>query len=167
MVTALGTIRAIAGAVPDPELVPLTIEDLGILREVTVEGGRVVVSLAPTYSACPALHEIAGSVRRALEVAGYPDVELRIALHPPWTSDAITPEGRRKLAAAGIAPPRAAPDPNVTVVQIGRSTRPAAVRCPRCGSSRTAVIAAFGSTACRALHRCQACSEPFERMKER
>ena len=87
----------------------LTVGDLGILREVSVDGGRVVVSLTPTYSGCPALREIQHDVSGRLAAAGFCDVEVRLVLSPAWSTDWITAEGRRKLAAAGIAPPAAAP----------------------------------------------------------
>ena len=101
--------RAIAAAVPDPELPVVTVADLGILRDVTAEGGRLVVTITPTYSGCPALPEIAHDLRHRLSEAGFADVTVRIALAPAWSSDWITAEGRRKLQAAGIAPPHAVP----------------------------------------------------------
>ncbi|MGH3276922.1 MAG: 1,2-phenylacetyl-CoA epoxidase subunit PaaD, partial [Streptosporangiaceae bacterium] len=101
----LARARAIAGSVPDPELPMLTLDDLGILREVTVAGSRIIVSITPTYSGCPALREIGADVTRRLAAGGFPDVEVRAALAPAWSTDWITPAGRRKLAAAGIAPP--------------------------------------------------------------
>ena len=101
--------RAIAAAVPDPELPMVTVADLGILRDVTAEGGRLVVTITPTYSGCPALPEIAHDLRRRLSQAGFADVTVRTALAPAWSSDWITAEGRRKLRAAGIAPPHAVP----------------------------------------------------------
>ena len=111
MVTAAGlaAARAIAAAVPDPELPMVTVADLGILRDVAAEGDRLVVTITPTYSGCPALREIAHDLRRRLAASGYAEVTVRTALAPAWSSDWITAEGRRKLRAAGIAPPHAAP----------------------------------------------------------
>src|SRR5271165_4495420 len=113
MVTEVGngleTARAIAGAVPDPELPVVTVADLGILRDVTAEDGRLVVTITPTYSGCPALREIAHDLRHRLGRAGFADVTVRTALAPAWSSDWITAEGRRKLRAAGLAPPNPAP----------------------------------------------------------
>lgn len=153
--------RAIAGAVADPELPMLTLADLGIVRDVVVEGERVEVSLTPTYLGCPALHEMAGDVRARLRDAGYTDVIVRTVLTPPWTSDLITDEGRRKLAAAGIAPPRPA-----RPVPMRFTRRQEAVPCPRCGSADTEQNSPFGATSCRSLRRCRSCLEPFEYMKE-
>src|SRR5712691_7827454 len=103
--TGLAAARAIASAVPDPELPMVTVADLGILREVAADGERLVVTITPTYSGCPALPEIARDLRRRLSQAGFADVTVRIALAPAWSSDWITAAGRRKLRAAGIAPP--------------------------------------------------------------
>ena len=104
----LETAREIAAAVPDPELPMVTLADLGILRDVTAEGGRLVVTITPTYSGCPALREIAHDLRYRLGQAGFADVTVRTAIAPAWSSDWITRSGRAKLRAAGIAPPNAA-----------------------------------------------------------
>ncbi len=158
--------RKIAESVPDPELPMLTLADLGILRDVTDEGGRVVVSITPTYSGCPALTEMRRDVRQRLAAAGYPDVEVRTELRPAWSSDWITPAGRRKLARAGIAPPNAARPaaPGPVPLTLGRP-RPA-VACPRCGSGDTVLASAFGATACQAQYRCRECAEPFDYVKD-
>jgi ring-1,2-phenylacetyl-CoA epoxidase subunit PaaD len=163
VVTRTETAWQIAAATPDPELPMLTVGDLGILREVDEVDGRVIATITPTYSGCPALREISADLERRLRDAGYRDVEIRSRLAPPWTSDWITPEGRDKLRTAGIAPPSpvhrtAGPIP----LTLGR--RPAAT-CPRCGSADTVETAPFSSTACKALHRCAACAEPFESVK--
>ncbi|MGO8956587.1 MAG: 1,2-phenylacetyl-CoA epoxidase subunit PaaD [Streptosporangiaceae bacterium] len=159
--------RQVAAAVPDPELPMLTVGDLGILREVTADGGRVVVWLTPTYSGCPAMREIQQDVSGRLGAAGFGDVEVRMMLSPPWSTDWITAEGRRKLAAAGIAPPAAAPRrATAGPVPLTLSPNPAAVCCPACGSADTQRTAAFSGTACKDLYRCLACAEPFEHIKE-
>ena len=105
----LDTARQVAQSVPDPELPMLTLADLGILRDVTMRGGCVVVSLTPTYSGCPAIAEIRADLASRLAAAGFADVDVRTVLTPAWTSDFISPAGRRKLAEAGIAPPRSLP----------------------------------------------------------
>ena len=165
MVTAAGlaAARAVAAAVPDPELPMVTVADLGILRDVAAEGDGLVVTITPTYSGCPALHEIARDLRRRLAASGYAEVAVRTALAPAWSSDWITAEGRRKLREAGIAPPHPAPRGPVTLT-LGPARR--RVACPRCGSLETKQTAAFGATACKALFRCEACLEPFEYVKE-
>ncbi|MFF3346938.1 1,2-phenylacetyl-CoA epoxidase subunit PaaD [Streptomyces sp. NPDC002779] len=156
--------RHIAEQVPDPELPMLTLADLGVLREVTLtEDGTVVAELTPTYSGCPAMAEMRADVAARLRDAGYPRVEIRTVLNPPWTSDWITPEGRRKLAEHGIAPPGPAPRGPVplTLSPIRRT-----VPCPRCASADTEETSRFAATSCKALWRCRACREPFEYVKE-
>jgi ring-1,2-phenylacetyl-CoA epoxidase subunit PaaD len=173
MVTAAGlaAARAAAAAVPDPELPMVTVADLGILRGVAAEGERLVVTITPTYSGCPALREIAHDLRHRLAASGFAEVDVRTALAPAWSSDWITAEGRRKLSAAGIAPPHAAPAnrgparPGPVPLTL-TGTRHEAVACPRCGSTATTRTAAFGATACKALFRCESCREPFEYVKE-
>jgi len=179
MVTAatdLDTAREIAAAVPDPELPMVTVADLGILRHVAAEeDGHLVVTITPTYSGCPALREIAHDLRHRLSQAGFAEVTVRTALAPAWSSDWITAEGRRKLRAAGIAPPQAVPPqtepaqtgpPHRGPVPLTLTARREPVACPRCGSRDTTQTAAFGATACKALFRCEACREPFEYVKE-
>jgi ring-1,2-phenylacetyl-CoA epoxidase subunit PaaD len=140
---------AAAASVPDPELPAVTIEDLGILRDVTLrEDGRAEVTITPTYSGCPAMTVIAFDIVRAMDAAGFPDAVVRTVLAPAWSTDWLTAAAHRKLAEAGIAPPR-----------------PGAPACPRCGSATTETISPFGATACKALHRCLACREPFEAFK--
>jgi ring-1,2-phenylacetyl-CoA epoxidase subunit PaaD len=157
--------RRVAAAVPDPELPGLGIGELGILRDVRDEDGTLVVVLTPTYSGCPAMREILQDVRFALTGAGLVPVEVRVALQPAWSSDWISEPGRRKLAAAGIAPPQPAPVRDGPVpITLGAPRR--AVSCPACGSEATREQSRFGATACRALYRCEACGEPFEYLKE-
>ena len=161
----LAAARAIAAAVPDPELPMVTVADLGILRDVAEDQGHLVVTITPTYSGCPALPEIARDLQRRLTAAGYAEVTVRTALAPAWTSDWITADGRRKLSAAGIAPPHAAPARSGPVPLTLTGTRRSPVPCPHCGSPRTAQTAAFSGTACKALFRCESCREPFEHVK--
>jgi ring-1,2-phenylacetyl-CoA epoxidase subunit PaaD len=153
-----------AAGTPDPEFPALTIEDLGILRSVDVTPGGVMVTITPTYSGCPAMREISADVRARLRRAGFGQVSVATALAPAWTSDWITAEGRRKLAAAGIAPPSAAPHRGGPV-PLTLGCRPASPRCPRCGSPDTRLTAEFSATACKSLHRCASCGEPFEAVK--
>ncbi|MDX8036368.1 1,2-phenylacetyl-CoA epoxidase subunit PaaD [Lentzea sp. BCCO 10_0856] len=162
MTTAL----EIASAVRDPELPVLTLADLGVLREVSEEDGRVVVTITPTYSGCPAIDEMGADLRRSLISAGYEQVEVRLSLSPAWTTDWISSEGRSKLAAAGIAPPSRVGPAAVGPVPLNLVPPSRQVACPQCGSLNTSEISRFGSTACKALRRCHACAEPFEHVKE-
>jgi ring-1,2-phenylacetyl-CoA epoxidase subunit PaaD len=162
----LDTAREIAAAVPDPELPMVTVADLGILRDVATEDGRLVVTITPTYSGCPALPEIAHDLRRRLSRAGFAEVTVRTALAPAWSSDWITAEGHRKLRAAGLAPPHAAPRRPGPVPLTLTAIRHEPVECPQCGSADTTQTAAFSGTACKALFRCETCLEPFEYLKE-
>ncbi len=147
---------AVLAEVPDPEVPALSLCDLGIVREVMPREVGVAVVLTPTYSGCPATEVISRSVRDALEAAGLGPVSVTHRWAPAWTTDWMSEAGRRKLHEAGIAPPSAA---------VAISIRPRQLACPRCGSHQTERLSAFGSTACKALHRCLDCREPFEHFK--
>lgn len=153
----------VAAAVRDPELPMLTLADLGILRDVSETENAVVATITPTYSGCPAMREISADLRRALTDAGYAEVTIRTQLAPPWTSDWITEAGRRKLADAGIAGPHEQRR-TTSPIPLTLSARPI-VACPRCGAGDTVQTAAFSATACKSLHRCNVCREPFEQIK--
>ncbi|MGH3745528.1 MAG: 1,2-phenylacetyl-CoA epoxidase subunit PaaD [Mycobacteriales bacterium] len=154
---------AVAAAVPDPELPMVTVADLGILRSVETAGRTVTVTITPTYSGCPALREISLDLEGSLHDAGYADVRVVRSLAPPWSSDWITPDGRAKLAAAGIVPPDAARHPEGPIPLSLQGVHVSA--CPRCGSTDTRQTARFSGTACKALHRCATCGEPYESIK--
>lgn len=154
-------LRALAGSVPDPELPMITLAELGVLRDVSLDqAGRVEVQLTPTYLGCPALDSMATDVKRVLREHGCPHVTVRTVLSPAWTTDWITTEGRRKLTEHGIAPPSPVRMPPSGPVEVSLS-----VRCPHCGSADTELTSRFSSTACKALYRCFACTEPFEHVK--
>ncbi len=156
--TLLERARAAAASVEDPELPPLTIDDLGILRDVRLDDGAIEVLITPTYSGCPAMREISSAVEKAVRGTGAREVRVRLVLTPAWTTDWLTVDARRKLTELGIAPPEPGQG---TQALFGR----ARLGCPRCHSMNTERIAAFGSTACKALHRCLDCKEPFEAFK--
>jgi ring-1,2-phenylacetyl-CoA epoxidase subunit PaaD len=158
--------RQVAERVLDPELPVLTLADLGVLREVSEEDGRVVVTITPTYSGCPALDEMRADLRRDLRAAGYAEVEVRTVLHPAWTTDWISDDGRRKLAEHGIAPPARIGPRSTGPIPLNLTPPPSRVTCPQCGSGDTTELSRFSSTACKALRRCESCREPFEHVKE-
>ena len=154
---------AVLDAVPDPEVPAISVRELGIVREVLDHGASLEVVLTPTYSGCPATEVIERSVLDALDAAGLGPARVTMRRAPAWTTDWISADGRRKLREYGIAPPGPAADGAVPIRIVGR--RAEAVPCPRCGSAHTERLAAFGSTACKALYRCLACTEPFEHFK--
>jgi ring-1,2-phenylacetyl-CoA epoxidase subunit PaaD len=148
------------GEVADPEIPVLSIVDLGVVRYVRRDAaGRLHVGVTPTYSGCPATEVIRAATRAALDRAGETQALLEEVLSPPWTSDWMTPAGRRKLASYGIAPPPAA------VAAPRQLWHAPQVRCPRCGSPATERISEFGATPCKAHYRCSACREPFDSFK--
>ena len=156
------TARDVAGSVLDPELPVLSIDDLGILRDVTVDDqGRVHVQITPTYSGCPAMETIRSDLVDALTTAGYQHVSVEFVLSPAWTTDWISDEGRRKLEEYGIAPPV----PPSSGSGDGPVPLTLSVRCPHCGSVDTRESSRFGSTACKSLWVCQSCREPFDHFK--
>lgn len=148
--------------VPDPEVPVISVVELGIVRDASVGSeGEVSVTITPTYSGCPAMYEIERDVRSALLSAGAPRVEVRTVLSPAWTTDWIGPEAREKLRKYGIAPP--GPAPRGGLITLTRRREP--VECPLCGSRNTELKSEFGSTACKAIHVCQDCREPFDEFK--
>jgi ring-1,2-phenylacetyl-CoA epoxidase subunit PaaD len=149
---------AAAAKVVDPEIPVLSIADLGVLREVRVDGDTVEVVITPTYSGCPAMRMIEVEIETALRAAGIDKLHVATVLSPAWTTDWLTESGRRKLAEFGIAPPQGAVSRRALFTAD-------AVACPRCGSAHTERLAEFGSTSCKALYRCRACAEPFDYFK--
>jgi len=148
-------------AVPDPEIPVISVVDLGIVREVSLEGTSCVVTITPTYSGCPAMREIEEDIISVLRSKGLSDVRVSVTLSPAWTTDWMSEKGRQALKNYGIAPPM---ERAVNLSGILRRKDPA-VPCPQCGSSHTRLISRFGSTSCKALYRCQGCGEPFDYFK--
>jgi ring-1,2-phenylacetyl-CoA epoxidase subunit PaaD len=136
----------------DPEVPCISVVELGIVREVRAD--RVVIT--PTYTGCPATLAIEAAIRAALDAQGFRELKIETVLAPPWTTDWISDEGREKLRAYGIAPPP---------MGAAKASLLTEVECPRCGSARTEEISRFGSTPCKALHRCLDCREPFDHFK--
>jgi ring-1,2-phenylacetyl-CoA epoxidase subunit PaaD len=148
----------IAANVLDPEVPVLTLADLGILRDVEMQGKKAVVTITPTYSGCPAMSAIELDLIVALEKGGYEKPLIKTVLSPAWTTDWITPVGLEKLKTYGIAPPKNAKSSRALFAQEQ-------VACPRCESNHTEQLAEFGSTSCKAMWRCLACKEPFDYFK--
>jgi ring-1,2-phenylacetyl-CoA epoxidase subunit PaaD len=149
------------GNVNDPEVPVLSILDLGIVREVAVNGNFVEVKITPTYSGCPAMDMIATNIRMELLAAGYQNVSIENVLHPAWTTEWMTENGKQKLKAYGIAPPN-----NTQSVCSNDLFAPnEAIQCPHCDSYNTKRISEFGSTACKSLFQCNDCKEPFDYFK--
>jgi ring-1,2-phenylacetyl-CoA epoxidase subunit PaaD len=155
---------AVLATVLDPEVPVVSVVDLGIVREVIEEGAALVVVVTPTYSGCPATEVIEQSIVAALDDAGLGPTRIRMQRAPAWTSDWISAAGKEKLRGYGIAPPGPADLARGAPLRfVPRAIAPLA--CPRCESRDTERLAAFGSTACKALWRCRACGEPFEHFK--
>lgn len=148
----------IAATVVDPEVPVLTIEDLGVLRGVSVDGEQVTVEITPTYSGCPAIDAMRDDIVSALSAAGYADVRVRQVLAPAWTTDWMSSDGRAKLEAFGIAAPLPRGEGGSVSLGLG-------IRCPHCGSLHTRQLSRFSSTSCKALYVCQRCQEPFDYFK--
>ena len=146
-------------AVKDPEVPVLTIWDLGILRDIEREGDKVIVTITPTYSGCPAMDMITANIKAALAQNSIFDVEIKLSLSPAWTTEMISDKGRKRLKDFGIAPPVE----GISKKEWLEGT--ATIECPLCDSENTEMISQFGSTACKALYRCNDCQEPFDYFK--
>ena len=142
-------------SVVDPEIPVLSLQDLGVLRDISVEGDEVRVTITPTYAGCPAMETMQADIEAKLNAAGYQQVTVQQKLSPAWTTDWMTESGRNKLRAYGIAPPAA--------TACGRQT--SQIECPQCASADVKLVSEFGSTACKALYQCQECREPFDYFK--
>lgn len=146
-------------SVSDPEIPVLSIMDMGVVRSAVIDGDEVKVEITPTYSGCPAMDVIGDDIKTALKTAGY-RASIDLILHPAWTTDWITPRGRKALEDYGIAAPLDA-DADKSVLLEGKKL----VKCPQCGSTNTKMISQFGSTACKAQFKCNDCEEPFDYFK--
>jgi ring-1,2-phenylacetyl-CoA epoxidase subunit PaaD len=160
---------AVAASVTDPELPMLTLADLGVLRDVEETGDgperKVVVTITPTYSGCPAMATMRDDLVHALTDEGFADVAVRISLSPAWTTDWISDRGRAALAEHGISAPGPAPARGGPIALTLEPTR-RSISCPRCGSGATELVSEFAATACKAMYRCTDCLEPFDHVKE-
>lgn len=145
--------------VKDPEVPVISVRELGVLRDVSVNQGKVLVTITPTYTGCPAMDVMREDIERELRNAGIDRIEVQQVLSPAWTTDWISEEGKRKLKEYGIAPPEKTAD-----IRALKGAAPI-VECPQCGSKDTVMLSAFGSTACKALWKCNSCLEPFDQFK--
>ncbi|NIB40906.1 phenylacetate-CoA oxygenase subunit PaaJ [Pseudomaricurvus alkylphenolicus] len=145
--------------VKDPEIPVLSLWDMGILRDVQRQGEKVVVTITPTYSGCPAMDVMREDIELALQAEGIDQFQVVTKLAPAWTTDWMTEKGREQLRGYGIAPPDDAPD------SANRETPADGVLCPHCKSDHTRRVSEFGSTACKALFQCDDCGEPFDYFK--
>ena len=154
-------VYGVLNTVMDPEVPVISVVELGIVRDVAIQDDTVTITITPTYSGCPAMREIEADIRTALVARGVHDVNVKLVLSPAWTTDWIGPEAREKLRAYGIAPPgRAEPQGLITLTRARM-----AVQCPFCGSNDTRLQSEFGSTACKAIHVCNSCRQPFDEFK--
>ena len=142
-------------SVVDPEIPVLTLQDLGVLRDISNENGKIKVTITPTYAGCPATETMRADIEATLAEAGYAQVTVKQSLSPAWTTDWMSEAGREKLRAYGIAPP----------VKTSCGQTAGTIECPQCGSNNVKTISEFGSTACKALYQCQDCLEPFDYFK--
>lgn len=150
------------GQVPDPEIPVISVVDLGIVRSIGWDGDTCVVTITPTYSGCPAMREITQDVIQMLKTRGVADVRVETQLSPAWTTDWLSEKGREALRGFGIAPPG---QKAIDISSIIRQPNDLQVECPLCGSLNTRLLSHFGSTPCKALYRCNSCSEPFDYFK--
>jgi ring-1,2-phenylacetyl-CoA epoxidase subunit PaaD len=161
VVALAGDIYALLREVKDPEVPVIDVVELGIVRGVQTAEDKVCVDITPTYSGCPALKTIEEDIVTTLNAHGYPNVTVRTVYTPAWTTDWITDEAKEKLRSAGIAPPGRVEQEPLVMLQRAKHT----VACPFCGSSNTEEKSEFGSTACKAIHYCSSCKQPFDRFK--
>jgi ring-1,2-phenylacetyl-CoA epoxidase subunit PaaD len=158
-VHTIDDVLRILDRVTDPEIPVISVRELGVLRDVAVDGDKVTVIITPTYSGCPAMDVMRQDIEKELRAEGITDVEVKQVLSPAWTTDWISDAGKAKLKAYGIAPPEKTAD-----IRALKGEAPI-VECPQCGSKNTVMVSAFGSTACKALWKCNDCLEPFDQFK--
>ena len=159
---SLAEVKSLLESVTDPEVPVLTIADLGILRSVEDRDGRFEIIITPTFTGCPAMRTIEDDIRKVLLENNINNFDVKTVIAPAWTTDWMTEEGKRKLREYGIAPPSMSTEEHLRSL-ISGNRKP--VVCPFCGSNHTRLTSAFGSTACKALHFCDGCNQPFEEFK--
>jgi ring-1,2-phenylacetyl-CoA epoxidase subunit PaaD len=159
-VVNISEIYSLLHQVPDPEIPVISVVDLGIIRDITVNDGAINIIITPTYTGCPAMKTIEDDILSKLHFEGYSDVKITTIYSPAWTTDWISEEAKEKLRLYGIAPPeKTSADKNVL---FGKKST---VKCPQCKSENTEMKSQFGSTACKSLYQCKDCLEPFDYFK--
>lgn len=146
--------------IPDPEIPVISIVELGVIREIIVDGKNIEVKITPTYSGCPAMKQMEDDVKKKLRESGFETITIRTVYNPAWTTDWLSAEAKRKLQNYGIAPPEESTNDKSFITGKTKS-----ITCPRCKSVNTIMISQFGSTACKALHKCNDCLEAFDYFK--
>jgi ring-1,2-phenylacetyl-CoA epoxidase subunit PaaD len=159
--TTIQELWTLLGEVNDPEVPVLSVVDLGIIRDIRLIDDIIEIVITPTYSGCPAMDMIRTNIRMALLEKGFSKVRIETVLSPAWTTDWMSEAGKKKLKAYGIAPPM----PTQQVCRLEWFSSQEAIQCPHCHSYHTTLISEFGSTACKALYRCEDCKEPFDYFK--
>lgn len=163
--TAREKVLGILRTVTDPEIPFIDVVELGVVRDIHIDDDRVTVDITPTYSGCPAMRVIERDIVDALHSHGFGDVSVETIYSPAWTTDWMSEETKKKFRDHGIAPPGAArSDGGIAELVSIRRARPA-LQCPYCGSSSTVEKSEFGSTACKAIHFCNSCHQPFDSFK--
>jgi len=150
----------VLGDIPDPEIPVISIVELGVIREIDVHGKKVEVKITPTYSGCPAMKQMEDDVRKKLTEKGFEDIKITTIYQPAWTTDWLSTEAKNKLQHYGIAPPEESTSDKSFLTGKTKS-----ITCPRCKSKNTTMVSQFGSTACKALYKCEDCLEAFDYFK--
>jgi ring-1,2-phenylacetyl-CoA epoxidase subunit PaaD len=158
----VSTAWEILNQIEDPEVPAISIVELGVVRAVEEKNGHLLISITPTYSGCPALQMMEDHIKEAFQKKGMHDFTIRHVLFPPWTTDWMSDETKLRLKNYGIAPPEMSTEEHLRFLLTGRKS---SVSCPFCNSTDTRLTSAFGSTACKALHYCNSCHQPFEEFK--
>ena len=146
--------------IPDPEIPVISIVDLGVIREVKPDGKNIEVIITPTYSGCPAMKQMEDDIRKNLQEHGFENVKIKTTFNPPWTTDWLSEASKKKLQDYGIAPPEES-----TTDKSFLTGKIKLVTCPHCKSKDTQMVSQFGSTACKALYKCNNCLEAFDYFK--
>lgn len=146
--------------IPDPEIPVISIVDLGVVREVNPDGENVEIIITPTYSGCPAMKQMEDDIRKTLTEKGFKGVTITTTYNPPWTTDWLSVASKQKLQKYGIAPPEESTSDKSFI-----TGQPKTITCPHCKSKNTVLVSQFGSTACKALYKCNHCLEAFDYFK--